>query len=168
MFKGSASIIERTDRIFTQGIKKRNFITSFVTSSNGPNFYTIQFDGIYEPATASFIEPISNFKLSITYNTASAEYYTKRNSAMEPLYDINYNSYYALNHIKHHIYNSSGRKRAYFEGALNTGPEHPSGATTSDGRGVIEITQTTINKVIVNSNDTYRPKLKVDGAQLEV
>ena len=168
LLKGSASIIERTDRIFTQGIKKRNFITSFVTSSNGPNFYTIQFDGIFEHATASFIEPISNFKLSMTYNTASDEYYAERNSAMEPLYDINYNSYYALNHIKHHIYNSRGRKRAYFEGALNTGPEHPSGATTSDGRGVIEITQTSVNTIEVQSNNDYTPRLKVEGIQLDL
>ena len=168
LVKGVAEIINRDDIMFTQGIKKRNFRTSFVTSSNGPNFYTIQSDGVYEVATGSFIEPISNFKPSMTYNTSSGNFYLKRNSAMEPLYDINYNSYYASNHIKHHIYNSAGNKRSYFFGSQNTGPEYITGATTSDGGSVIEITFIPSNKISFVAYDENKPRLKVDGIDFEV
>ena len=167
-FKGTSYIFGRDDRIFTQGIKKKNFITSFVTSSSGPNFYTIQFDSIYEPATSSFIEPISNFKPSMTYNTSSGNFYLKRNSAMEPLYDVNYNTYYATNHIRYYIYNSTGKKRSYFLGTQNSGPEHLNGATTIDGKKVIEITFYPVNKISVISRDEDKSRLRVDGVEINL
>lgn len=160
LFKGTGDILSRNDRIFTQGVKLRNLRTSFVTSSDGPNFYTITNAGVYEPATASFIVPISDFKYTPTYDTASENFYYTRNSAMEPLSD----GTYTANHVRYYLY----RPSSPFKGSLNTGPEYPTGATTIDGGKVIEITFVSPNKLSVVSTDEDKPRLKVDGVDLDI
>ena len=168
-FKGLATLIESGDRYILQGPKRKILRESSISSSSGPVFYnSLSTGSVFESATGSIILPISDFKYSLTYNTSSGFFESIRNSAMEPLYDANYNTYYAANHIRYYIYRSIGYQRSSYIGTTNTGPEHIDGASTIDGKSVIEITYISPNKLSVVSQAEDKPRLKVDGIDLEI
>lgn len=166
-YKGVGIIIDRDDKYFIQGPKRKILKNSYVSSSNGPVFSDI-LSSVFEPATSSVILPISEFKYALTYNTSSGFFVKQRNSSMEPMYDATYNTYYSPTHIRYYLYRSIGDKRAAYIGSTNTGPEHAIGATTIDGGKVIEITYSSPNKISVVSTDVDQPRLKVDGINIEI
>jgi len=168
LYKGCGVPIDRSDIIFSQGVKKKIIrYDNRISSESVENHFTYM--GISnEDAKMVYIEPICNIKPVLTYSTgsipASGSFYYKDMPASHPV--VNYSSnvfYYDPSHIKYHIYDTIGRKRSRFLGTECRGPEHPDGATTLDGGKVIEITFTTSNTIKVVSADKESFKLRVDG-----
>ena len=161
----STSAISKTDKIFIQGVKKK--LNIYTNTSDLVNNHFTQLSNVFEIATSSYIQPISNIEYDILYNTASAIFYKEKTASMKPLYDVNYSIYYDPSHVKYYVYDCIGRRRSRFDGTITTGPENILGSNTIDGGKVISITFVSPNTISVVS-DTSEKRLKVDGIELDV
>jgi len=161
----STSALSKTDKIFIQGVKKK--LNIYTNTSDLVNNHFTQLSNVFEIATSSYIQPISNIEYDILYNTASAIFYKEKTASMKPLYDINYSICYDPSHVKYYVYDCIGRRRSRFDGTITTGPENILGSNTIDGGKVIEITFVSPNTISIVS-DTSEKRLKVDGIELDV